>query len=73
LKRYLKKAARKAGLGWVSWHVFRHTFATHFLMSGGDISSLQGLLGHSDVKTTMIYLHLVPTYVKQSIDKLNLL
>ena len=64
---------KKADSEWVSYHVFRHTFATHFLMSGGDISSLQGLLGHADLKTTIIYLHLVPTYVKQSIDKLHLL
>jgi site-specific recombinase XerD len=73
LKRNLKKAGRKSGLGWVSWHVFRHTFATNFLLSGGDISTLQSLLGHSDIKTTSIYLHLIPSYAQQAINKLDLL
>ncbi|MHA1587461.1 MAG: tyrosine-type recombinase/integrase, partial [Candidatus Thorarchaeota archaeon] len=39
-------------------HLLRHTFATHFIKNGGDPFSLQRLLGHSDIKTTMIYVNL---------------
>ncbi|MBB6521319.1 phage integrase [Pseudoteredinibacter isoporae] len=52
-------------------HVLRHTFASHFMMNGGNILTLQRVLGHSDLKITMRYAHLAPDYMDQ-IVKLGL-
>jgi integron integrase len=60
LQRTVKEAAQKAGIRKrVSPHTFRHSFATHLLQNGYDIRTVQELLGHKDVRTTMIYTHVL--------------
>ncbi|MBV1789009.1 tyrosine-type recombinase/integrase [Marinobacterium sp. D7] len=50
-----------------SSHVLRHTFASHFMMNGGNILTLQRILGHSSVKVTMRYAHLAPEHLKEAV------
>jgi site-specific recombinase XerD len=66
LKKDLKITGEK-----VSCHTFRHTFAKNYLLNGGDIFSLQKILGHADLETTKLYLNLNDGEMKMQHAKFN--
>ena len=63
-QRRFDPVVKKSGLRDITFHSLRHTFASHFVMGGGRIQELQPLLGHSDIKTTMIYAHLSENHLE---------
>lgn len=66
----LRDARVKAGLRHFSWHLLRHTFASHLVQNGTSLMEVQRYLGHSDIRTTQRYAHLNPEISHESVEKL---
>jgi len=69
IKRSFATACRKAGIEDFRFHDLRHTFASHFLMRTKDLKTLQEILGHSDITTTMRYAHLLDEHKKEAMKR----
>ena len=72
LLRDLKAAYREAGIGDANIHTLRHTFGAQAVMAGIDLPTLQLLMGHADIKTTMIYAHVDRRHQAAAINRLAL-
>ncbi len=72
LRQRFENHAKRIGLKDVTKiHTLRHTFASHLVMNGVDLPSVQKLLGHSDIDTTMVYAHLAPDHLAGAVHKLS--
>ncbi len=71
VKTALKNAVRDAGLSDITWHTFRHTFATRLIGQGTDIVTVKELMGHAEIKTTMRYAHTSREAKRNAVAKLG--
>ncbi len=71
LRKTLLRIIKNAGIESFTLHDLRHTFASHLVMEGVDIPTVQKLLGHSNIATTMIYAHLAPGHLRSAMDRLG--
>ena len=72
LRGSFQSAVKKTGMDSVTLHTLRHTFASHLVMAGVDLPTVQNLMGHKDIATTMIYAHLAPDHIRSSVSRLKI-
>jgi integrase len=71
VKGAMAAAVKRAGLGKVTWHMFRHTFASRLTRSGVDIVTVKDLLGHSNISTTLRYAHSNDDAKRRAVSRLG--
>lgn len=73
LQKQVKYAVKKSGVNKAaSCHTFRHSFATSLILNNTDIRTVQELMGHRSIKTTQVYLHIIPNRFNQAVSPLDL-
>ena len=71
IKRSFRTALRRAGITDFHFHDCRHTFASHFMMNGGDLYTLAAILGHRSIDMTQRYAHLSPAYKLKMVKRME--
>ena len=71
IKRSFNTAVRRAKIHDFKFHDIRHTFASHLVMAGVDLTTVKELLGHKDIKMTLRYSHLAPAHKAKAVDLLD--
>lgn len=71
IKRSFNTALRKVGIKDFTFHDLRHTFASHLVMAGVDLTTVSRLLGHKDLSMTLRYSHLSPAHMSQAVDVMD--
>jgi len=69
IRRVFEPALRKAGIQDASWHTLRHTTASRLVMAGVPLPTVQQVLGHRDIQTTLRYSHLSPSHIQAAMEK----
>jgi site-specific recombinase XerD len=68
--KWFTRACRAVGIKNFTWHSLRHTFASRLVMAGVDLRTVQELMGHRTITTTMRYAHLAPAHQAEAVERL---